>query len=84
MTAVGVAMTPNISINADNSIFFCVRQSFFIKYGIVTIEEEVSNSSLSSTTIGNTLANLAASCLNKRLKRMEGANSLYGSYDKGY
>ena len=84
MMAAGVAMTPNIFINAAETIISCVRQRFFVQYGIDATEEEVSNSSPSSTTIENALANLAASCLNNRLKQMEGANNLYGTYDKGH
>ena len=77
-------MTPNISINSAETVIFCVRQSIFIQYGIDATEEEGSNSSPLCTTIENSLADLAASCLNKRLKKMEGANNLYGTYDKGH
>ena len=83
ITAV-VAMTPNISINAAKTIISCARQSISLQYGIDATEEEVSNSTPSSTTIKNYLANLAASFLNRRLKQMEGANNLYGTYDKGH
>ena len=84
MMAAGFAMTPNISINAAETMISCARASFFLQYDIDATGEEVSNSSPSSTTIETALANLAASCLNNRLKQMEGANNLYGTYDKGH
>ena len=77
-------MTPNISINSAETMISCAHRSFFVQYGIDATEEEVSNNSPSSTTIENSLANLAASFLNRRLKQMEGANNLYGTYDKGH
>mmetsp|Transcript_21800 Transcript_21800/g.25198 ORF Transcript_21800/g.25198 Transcript_21800/m.25198 type:complete len:290 (-) Transcript_21800:1536-2405(-) len=84
MMAAGFAMTPNISINAAETLFYCAHASVFLQYDIDATGEEVSNSSPSSTTIETALANLAASCLNNRLKQMEGATNLYGTYDKGH
>ena len=84
MMAAGVAMTSNISIDAAETMISCVRWSFFLQYDIDATGEEVSNSSPSSTTIKTALTNLAASCLNNRLRQMEGANNLYGTYNKGH
>ena len=84
MLAAGVAMTPNCSVNAAESIISLIRSATFLQYNIEATEEEVSNSSPSCTTINKALANLAASCLNQRLKEIEGATAMYGTYNKGH
>ena len=97
MLAAGVAMTPNCSVNAAETIISCIRKATFLQYNIEATEKEVSNSSPSCTTINKALANLATSCLNQlsqpvistsclnqRLKEIEEANAMYGTYDKGH
>ena len=82
--AAGVALTPNCSANSAQTIVACVRQSLFHQYSFEATEEEITQSSVSSATVTNSLANLAASCLNQQLKLVADARYIFGAYDKGH
>jgi hypothetical protein len=81
----GVAMTPNCSANSAELFIACARQSLFCQFGLgTTTEEEITKSSPSSATVTNSLANLAASCLNKQLKLVDEAEYIFLACDKGH
>ena len=83
--AAGVAMTPNCSANSAELFIACARQSLFYQFGLGTSTgEEITKSSMSSATVTNSLANLAASCLNKQLKLVDKADHIFLACDKGH
>jgi hypothetical protein len=82
--AAGIAMTPNCSVNSGETFIAFARQSLFAQFGFKASAKDTAKSSPSSATVSNALANLAASCLNKRLKQMKDAKHIFLTCDKGH
>ena len=82
--AAGIAMTPNCSVNSAETFIAFSRQSLFYQFGFDASATDIARSSPSSTTVSNSLANLAASCLNQRLKQMKDAKHIFLTCDKGH
>jgi hypothetical protein len=77
-------MTPNCSVNSAEIFIAFARQSLFAQFGFEALAKDTARSSPSSATVSNGLANLAASCLNQRLKQMKDAKHIFLTCDKGH
>ena len=82
--AAGIAMTPNCSVNSGETFIAFTRQSLFAQFGFEASAKDTAKSSPSSATVSKALANLAASCLNARLKQMKDAKHIFLTCDKGH